>query len=71
MRFGHFQGRPRVLEASQEVTVSLEQMYNGHQLQSGVPRLLVCRNCQQSASERCRRCNQRCADELEMRQVSR
>ena len=51
--------------------MSLEQMYNGHQLQSSVPRLLVCRNCQQSTSERCRRCNQRCGDEMEMRQVSR
>eukprot|EP00913_Durusdinium_trenchii_P030521 g28590.t1 len=57
-----------------EVTVTLEQMYNGQELQAAVPRVLVCRGCAEAAargvaSERCRKCQTRCADEFEMRQV--
>ena len=60
--------------APQEVTVTLEQMYNGQELQAAVPRVLVCRGCAEAAargvaSERCRKCQTRCADEFEMRQV--
>lgn len=54
--------------------MTLEQMYNGQELQAAVPRVLVCRGCAEAAargvaSERCRKCQTRCADEFEMRQV--
>jgi len=53
-----------------EVKVTLEQMYNGQELQVSVPRVLLCRGCRDNnPSERCRRCNTRCADEFELRQT--
>lgn len=52
-----------------EVKVTLEHMYNGQLIQVSVPRVLVCRGCREWQTERCRRCNTRCADELEYRKV--
>lgn len=52
-----------------EVHVSLEGMYNGEEIVTNVNRKVICRGCSEKPTPRCQKCNQRCADEVEMRNV--
>lgn len=52
-----------------EVHVTLEGMYNGEEIQTSVQRKVICRGCKNKNSATCQKCNQRCADEVELRNV--
>jgi DnaJ-class molecular chaperone len=52
-----------------QVHVSLEGMYNGEEIVTSVQRKVICRGCKEKHTPRCQKCNQRCADELETRDV--
>lgn len=52
-----------------EVHVTLEGMYNGEEITTNVQRKVICRGCTNQHTARCQKCNQRCADEVEMRNV--
>merc|ERR1740130_1305754 len=52
-----------------EVHVTLEGMYNGEEITTQIQRKVICRGCDKLQSKRCQACNQRCADEVELRNV--
>jgi DnaJ-class molecular chaperone len=49
--------------------VTLEGLYNGEEVLTSVQRKVICRGCKEKSTPRCKKCNQRCADELETRDV--
>lgn len=52
-----------------EVHVSLEGMYNGEEITTNVQRKVICRGCENQHTARCQKCDQRCANEVEVRNV--
>mmetsp|Transcript_124910 Transcript_124910/g.400114 ORF Transcript_124910/g.400114 Transcript_124910/m.400114 type:complete len:506 (+) Transcript_124910:94-1611(+) len=52
-----------------EVKVSLEQLYKGAEFKTSITRKVICRGCAESPTDRCRKCNAGCANEVEVRQV--
>jgi len=52
-----------------EVHVTLEGMYNGEEMTTNVNRKVICAGCREQKTARCNKCNQRCADEVELRNV--
>lgn len=52
-----------------EVHVTLEGMYNGEEMTTNVNRKVICAGCRDQKTARCNKCNQRCADEVELRNV--
>eukprot|EP00931_Biecheleriopsis_adriatica_P027212 TRINITY_DN16397_c0_g1_i1.p1 TRINITY_DN16397_c0_g1~~TRINITY_DN16397_c0_g1_i1.p1 ORF type:complete len:483 (-),score=107.23 TRINITY_DN16397_c0_g1_i1:60-1508(-) len=55
-----------------EVSITLEQLFNGEEISAQVPRVLICRGCdgENKGSDRCeQKCRTKCANEIEIRNV--
>lgn len=52
-----------------EVKVTLAQVYNGAEFMTQIQRKVICRGCAEQFTERCKQCKEKCANEVELRNV--
>jgi len=52
-----------------EVSVTLDQLYNGAEFQTNIQSKVICRGCESAITERCVKCTSGCANERELRNV--